>query len=254
MIASDPANNVTSALPRHVAIIMDGNGRWAKQRGRLRMVGHHAGAKTVRRIVKCAAKLGIEQLTLFAFSSENWRRPQEEVSNLMKLFMTVLQREVKLLNKNDVKLRIIGARNDFSQALQKRIASAEALTAENSGLRLNIAANYGGRWDITRQIRQFAEQISQGEIGCEQINEELIGQAFLEQSVGDVDLMIRTGGEHRISNFLIWQLAYAELYFTDLLWPDFDEQALRDALASYVRRERRFGCTTEQIQKIIKTR
>ncbi|MFM2485852.1 isoprenyl transferase [Celerinatantimonas yamalensis] len=251
MGACESANHVSGALPRHVAIIMDGNGRWAKQRGRIRVLGHHAGAKAVRKVVKNAAKLGIEQLTLFAFSSENWRRPAEEVSQLMKLFMTLLQREVKMLNKHNIKLRIIGNRGGFTQSLQQKIANAEALTANNSGLSLNIAANYGGRWDITQQIRYFADKISRQELTVEQVDEAMINNALSDHSVGDVDLMIRTGGEHRISNFLIWQLAYAELYFTNQLWPDFDEQDFSDALASYVQRERRFGCTSEQIQQII---
>lgn len=251
MIAGDPAVSQPGALPRHVAIIMDGNGRWAKQRGRLRMVGHYAGTKTVRRIVRSAAKLGLEKLTLFAFSSENWRRPPEEVSNLMKLFMTVLQREVKLLHKHNVRLRIVGSREAFSDALQRRIEKAEQLTEHNDGLQLNIAANYGGRWDIVQQVRTVAEQVSDGTLKSSDITEEFFDKALGESSVGDVDLMIRTGGEHRISNFLIWQLAYAELYFSEKLWPDFDEQAFSEAIASYVCRERRFGCTTEQIQQMI---
>ncbi|MFM2482458.1 polyprenyl diphosphate synthase [Celerinatantimonas sp. YJH-8] len=253
MIAGDPAVIEPGALPRHVAIIMDGNGRWAKQRGRLRMVGHYAGAKTVRKIVRYAAQLGIEKLTLFAFSSENWRRPPEEVSNLMKLFMSVLQREVKLLNKHNVRLRIVGARDGFSESLQQRIEFAERLTEHNDGLQLNVAANYGGRWDILQQVRFFSEQISQGVLRSEQLTEALLNESFARSSVSDVDLMIRTGGEHRISNFLIWQLAYAELYFTERLWPDFDEQEFREALASYVCRERRFGCTTDQIRQMIQT-
>lgn len=251
MSASESADHVSGAFPRHVAIIMDGNGRWAKQRGKLRISGHNEGAKTVRKIVKSASILGIEQLTLFAFSSENWRRPVDEVNNLMKLFMNVLQRESKSLNKNNVRLRIIGGRSEFSQALQKKMASVEAITAHNSGLTLNIAANYGGRWDITEQMRILAEQVSLHQLQPSDINETLLQQSFIKNSVGDIDLMIRTGGEHRISNFLIWQLAYAELYFTETLWPDFDEQAFSEALASYVQRERRFGCTSEQIQHLI---
>lgn len=251
MSSSELAKYVAGALPRHVAIIMDGNGRWAKQRGRYRVFGHQRGARTVRKIVRTAGVLGIEQLTLFAFSSENWRRPPEEVDHLMKLFMNVLHRESKSLQKQNVRLRIIGHRDGFSSSLQKKIAAAEALTQHNTGLTLNIAANYGGRWDITEQFKALAAKVARNELQLNDIDEHKIDQLFALQSVGDVDLMIRTGGDHRISNFLIWQLAYAELYFTPCLWPDFDEKAFSEALASYVKRERRFGCTSEQIQSLI---
>ncbi|MGY5452930.1 isoprenyl transferase [Agarivorans sp. MS3-6] len=240
------------AMPKHVAIIMDGNGRWAQQRGKLRMFGHQAGVKAVRRSVSFATQLEIKSLTLFAFSSENWRRPEDEVSSLMNLFLTVLQREVKKLKNNNVQLRIIGDTSRFSEKLQKRIIQAEQDTAANDGLILNIAANYGGRWDILNATQQMAQKVASGSLRAEDITEQHISDVMACDTVGDVDLLIRTGGDHRISNFLLWQTAYSELCFCDVLWPDFDEQAFGDAVATFVSRERRFGCTGEQVQELLK--
>lgn len=228
---------------RHVAIIMDGNGRWAKRQGKMRVFGHKAGAKSVRRAVSFAANNGIEALTLYAFSSENWNRPAQEVSALMELFVWALDSEVKSLHRHNVRLRIIGDTSRFNSRLQERINKAEALTSQNSGLTLNIAANYGGRWDIIQGVRHLAEQVQEGLLRPDQIDEELLSQQVCMNELAPVDLVIRTGGEHRISNFLIWQIAYAELYFTDVLWPDFDEQDFEGALNAFANRERRFGGT-----------
>lgn len=239
-------------LPRHVAIIMDGNGRWAQERGKLRVSGHKAGVKSVRAAVSFAYQLKLDALTLFAFSSENWRRPADEVSALMGLFMAVLGSEVKKLHRNNIRLQIIGERSGFSQLLQRKIANAEALTANNTGLTLNIAANYGGRWDIVQACRHMAEQVACGERAVADITEASLNELMSMSNLSPVDLLIRTGGEQRISNFLLWQLAYAELYFTDVLWPDFNDTAFSDAIAAFVGRERRFGCTGEQIRALLK--
>lgn len=238
-------------LPRHVAIIMDGNGRWAQQRGKFRVSGHKAGVKSVRAAVSFAHQLKLEALTLFAFSSENWRRPEDEVSALMSLFMLVLGTEVKKLHRNNIRLQIIGERGGFSEHLQRKIAEAEALTAENTGLTLNIAANYGGRWDIVQATRQVAALVACGELAIDAIDEQALATHMSMNKLAPVDLLIRTGGEQRISNFLLWQLAYAELYFTDVLWPDFDDTAFSEAIAAFVARERRFGCTGEQIRALL---
>ncbi|MGL5949471.1 MAG: polyprenyl diphosphate synthase [Aeromonas sp.] len=243
--------HASAALPRHVAIIMDGNGRWAQARGKLRMFGHQAGVKSVRAVVNFAAKANVQALTLFAFSSENWRRPETEVTALMELFMTVLGREVRKMHKNNIRLKIIGDTARFSPRLQEKIANAEALTANNTGLTLNVAANYGGQWDIAQAARALAAQVAAGELVSEAIDEALISQHLCMHDLPPVDLLIRTGGDHRLSNFLLWQLAYAELYFTPVLWPDFDDAQFSDAIASYVARERRFGCTGEQIRELI---
>ncbi|WP_026959482.1 isoprenyl transferase [Aliagarivorans taiwanensis] len=242
---------VKDALPQHVAIIMDGNGRWAQQRGKLRVLGHQAGVKAVRKVVSLATQLELKSLTLFAFSSENWRRPEEEVSSLMNLFLSVLQREVKKLKNNNVRLRIVGDTSRFSDKLRQRIQAAEQMTADNDGLILNIAANYGGRWDIAQAAQQLAQQVAEGTLQASDIDEQALNQQIAAESVADIDLLIRTGGEKRISNFLLWQMAYAELFFSDVLWPDFDEQAFAAALACYVQRERRFGCTGEQVRKLL---
>ncbi|MFD1007315.1 polyprenyl diphosphate synthase [Oceanisphaera ostreae] len=241
-----------STLPRHVAIIMDGNGRWAKLRGKLRVSGHKAGVKSVRAAVSFAHQLKLEALTLFAFSSENWRRPEDEVSALMSLFIAVLGSEVKKLHRNNIRLQVIGARSGFSAHLQRKIADAEALTANNTGLTLNIAANYGGRWDITQACRRAAEQVANGELNAGDIDEDYLNGLMNMADLAPMDLLIRTGGEQRISNFLLWQLAYAELHFTQVLWPDFDETAFSNAIAAFVSRERRFGCTGEQIRALLK--
>ncbi len=229
---------------RHVAIIMDGNGRWAKRQGKMRVFGHKAGAKSVRRAVTFAANNGISALTLYAFSSENWNRPAQEVSSLMDLFAWALDSEVKNLHRNNVRLRIIGDTSRFNARLQERIRKAEALTSQNTGLTLNIAANYGGRWDIIQGVKRLAAQVQNGDLQPEHIDEEMLNQQICMNELAPVDLVIRTGGEHRISNFLLWQIAYAELYFTDVLWPDFDEQDFEGALHAFANRERRFGGTT----------
>lgn len=242
----------STPLPKHVAIIMDGNGRWAQQQGKLRVSGHKAGVKSVRAAVSLAHQLKLEALTLFAFSSENWRRPAEEISALMGLFIAVLSSEVKKLHRNNIRLQIIGERSGFSSNLQRKIADAEALTASNTGLTLNIAANYGGRWDITQACRQAAEAVANGELTVAEIDEEYLNSQVQMSDLADVDLLIRTGGEQRISNFLLWQLAYAELYFTPVLWPDFDDKAFSEAIAAFVSRERRFGCTGEQIRALLR--
>jgi len=226
---------------RHVAIIMDGNGRWAKSQGKMRVFGHKAGAKSVRRAVSYAANNGIDALTLYAFSSENWNRPAQEVSALMELFVWALDSEVKSLHRHNVRLRIIGDTSRFNSRLQDRIKKAEALTQDNTGLTLNIAANYGGRWDIIQGVKHLASQVQEGKLRPDQIDEQLLGNHICMNEQPAVDLVIRTGGEHRISNFLIWQIAYAELYFTDVLWPDFDEQDFEGALNAFANRERRFG-------------
>lgn len=236
-------------LPRHVAIIMDGNGRWAQQRNLPRHAGHKAGVKSVRSSVEESVRHGIEVLTLFAFSSENWKRPPKEVSLLMDLFLVALQREVKRLKRNNIRLRIIGDRSAFSEKLQQRIAQAEADTAENSGMVLQIAANYGGRWDITQAVQQIARRVEAGELRSEQISEAVIDEALVFSDLPDPDLFIRTGGEQRISNFMLWQSAYTELYFTDTYWPDFDTEAYHQALYYYTRRQRRFGMTTDQLNE-----
>ncbi len=234
-------------LPRHVAIIMDGNGRWAKKRFLPRHAGHRAGLKTVRQVVEQCAGLGIEVLTLFAFSSENWARPQTEVSQLMDLFMSALRGELKRLQKHHVRLRIIGDRQAFSDKLQQRIAEAESLTTGNDKLLLQIAANYGGRWDITEAARQLAVAVRDGAIAVEDIDEKALSARLCFADQTDPDLFIRTGGERRISNFLLWQAAYTELYFSDCLWPDFDEREFQAALSDYAKRQRRFGKISEQI-------
>ncbi|GAA3706557.1 polyprenyl diphosphate synthase [Oceanisphaera sediminis] len=243
-----------SQLPRHVAIIMDGNGRWAEQRGKFRVSGHKAGVKSVRAAVSFAYRLKLDALTLFAFSSENWRRPEDEVSALMSLFIAVLGSEVRKLHRNNIRLRVIGDHRGFSEHLQRKIADAEALTAANTGLTLNIAANYGGRWDITQACRRAAEQVAAGKLDPADITEHQLGSLMTMADLAQVDLLVRTGGEQRISNFLLWQLAYAELHFTPVLWPDFDEAAFSEAIAAFVARERRFGCTGAQIRALAEGR
>lgn len=241
--AKQQMNNIKMSLPRHVAIIMDGNGRWAKQLGKIRIFGHKEGAKAVRRAVSFAVNHEIEALTLYAFSSENWNRPPQEVSALMELFIRALDKESKNLHKHNVCLKIIGDIQRFSEKLQIRIKHTEALTESNTGLRLNIAANYGGRWDIIQAVQQVAQQVKNGLIEPDMIDEQTLNQRINLGELAPVDLVIRTGGEHRISNFLLWQIAYAELYFTEVLWPDFDELVFEGALNAFAQRERRFGGT-----------
>ena len=236
-----------SAFPRHIAIIMDGNGRWARQRGRARASGHQAGFRTTRDIVEACGRQQIEALTLFAFSSENWKRPQQEVGLLMDLFLRALKSEVSKLCENNVHIRFIGERGAFQRKLQLEMDNAEKLTQDNTGLKLAIAVNYGGRWDIVNAARQLAEQVHEGALKPEDIDIETFSQHVSLSEISEPDLFIRTGGEKRISNYLLWHLAYTELYFTDVLWPDFSEVELSHALEFYAGRQRRFGRTGEQV-------
>ena len=228
-------------IPNHVAIIMDGNGRWAQQRNQLRTIGHRAGLKAVRKIVIHAAKINIKVLTLYAFSSENWKRPFNEVSALISLFIYALNREIRSLNKHNVRLNIIGDISKFNKNLQELIINAQCLTQNNTGLILNIAANYGGRWDIVESAKKLTTKVLEGKIKLEDINEDYFGSIICMSDLPEVELIIRTGGEFRISNFLLWQSAYAELYFTDTLWPDFNPISLDEAINTFNTRERRFG-------------
>ena len=248
-MANDDLTAVDSELnnPRHIAIIMDGNGRWAQKRFMPRAVGHQAGVKAVRKIVEYCATHNIEVLTLFAFSSENWRRPEAEVSLLMALFMATLQIEINKLDRNDIRLRFIGDRSAFSDKLQKKMAEGEAQTQNNKALTVVIAANYGGHWDMCQAFLQVQKKMAAGELKTEDINDQLINQYLSTAGLPDPDLFIRTGGEQRVSNFMLWQLAYAELYFTATLWPDFDQNSLEDAIKSFRSRQRRFGHTSEQV-------
>jgi undecaprenyl diphosphate synthase len=233
-------------LPRHVAIIMDGNGRWAQRRRLPRIAGHRRGADAVRATVRACVERGIEYLTLFAFSSENWRRPAEEVALLMKLFKSALENEVEQLHGNGVRVKVVGDTQRFDPQIRALIERADKLTAQNRRLTLTIAANYGGRWDILQAMTRLLRESSSS---LDRVDEELVTPYLAMSYAPEPDLFIRTGGEQRISNFLLWQLAYTELYFTDLLWPDFDAAALDEAIASYRRRERRFGRTGEQVQQ-----
>jgi len=234
--------------PRHIAIIMDGNGRWAQKKHLPRAAGHQAGVKAVRKIVEYCARNAIEVLTLFAFSSENWRRPEQEVSMLMGLFVSTLQLEVKKLHSNNIRIRFIGDRTAFAEKLQLKIAEAEAMTKDNQGLNLVVAANYGGRWDMQQALQKISTAVAEGELTCADIDESLIAQHLSLADLPEPDLFIRTGGEKRVSNFLLWQLAYTELYFTSELWPDFDEHSMALAINDFSTRQRRFGHTGEQIQ------
>ena len=245
--ATDPDRD--DKLPRHVAIIMDGNGRWAARRRLPRFAGHRSGVEAVKDVVRACGEKGIDVLTLFAFSSENWRRPREEVGMLMGLFMTALDQQVKKLHENNIRLRIIGDREALSTSLQVRITDAEAMTGANTGLNLVIAANYGGRWDLTQAARVLAARVERGELKVDAITSEALQAELSLHDLPEPDLFIRTGGEKRVSNFLLWQLAYTELYFTDTLWPDFDRTAFEGALASYATRQRRFGRTGDQIAR-----
>jgi len=234
-------------IPRHVAVIMDGNGRWAEGRSKPRYAGHRAGIGPVRQTVEHAARRGVSALTLFAFSSENWGRPHDEVSRLMGLFHEALQREIDELHANRVRLRFIGDRSMLRRGLCERIAGAEERTSANDGLTLNIAVAYGGRWDITNAARLLAERVERGELKAADIDETTFAAGLSLADAPDVDLLIRTGGERRISNFLLWNLAYAELYFTDCLWPDFGTMDFDAALEFFATRERRYGHTSKQL-------
>lgn len=236
-------------VPRHVAIVMDGNGRWAKQHFLPRSMGHREGVKAVRRVVEACHDQGVEVLTLFAFSSENWHRPAQEVTLLMELFLTTLRSEVNRLHEHNVRVRFIGDRAAFSNKLRLYMEQAETLTADNTGLTLVIAANYGGRWDITQAARQLAEEVRQNRLYPEEITVERLNERLTLHDLPEPDLFIRTGGEQRVSNFLLWQLAYTELYFTERLWPDYDDQALNEAFRSFAKRQRRFGRTSEQVEQ-----
>jgi undecaprenyl diphosphate synthase len=235
-------------LPRHVAIVMDGNGRWAEKRKRPRTMGHQAGVRTLRKTVEHCVRNGIETLTVFAFSSENWNRPQTEVSRLMDLFMRALDKEVTTLHENGVRVFFIGDRRAFQQELQESMERAEILTRNNTRMTLNVAANYGGRWDILQATQQLARSVQQGHIKPEEIDEQVFSSTLANHGTTDPDLFIRTGGEMRISNFLLWQSAYSEFYFTPVLWPDFDNDELDRAFAAYRSRERRFGKTGRQVR------
>lgn len=236
-------------LPRHIAVVMDGNGRWANKRHLPRAAGHKAGVDATRKIVENCAKYGIEALTIFAFSSENWNRPESEVSNLMTLFVTTISAEVKKLHKKNVCVKFIGDRYRFSDKLLSSIRESETLTENNSGLRLNIAANYGGRWDIVNACKLLAGEIQKKSIELDDVDESMLDSFMSLSDIAAPDLFIRTGGEQRISNFLIWQLAYSELYFVDTLWPDFSDDDFSTALNWYASRQRRFGKTGDQVMK-----
>ena len=234
-------------LPRHVAIVMDGNGRWAQQRSLPRAAGHREGARTVRRIVQACSERGIEVLTLFAFSSENWRRPRPEIEVLMNLFLTTLRGEIRRMDNANIQLRFIGEPTAFSPTLQDYISKAERRTSKNTGLTLVIAANYGGRWDIAQAARRLSEEVVAGRLRCGDITPSALHHHTCLADLPEPDLFIRTGGEQRISNFLLWQLAYTELYFTERLWPDYDAADLAEACAAFASRQRRFGQTGEQV-------
>ncbi|MBB5737088.1 undecaprenyl diphosphate synthase [Xanthomonas campestris] len=236
-----------AAVPRHIAIIMDGNGRWAQRRRRPRMIGHRAGARAVNRTIDFCLEKGVSALTLFAFSSENWGRPQEEVDALMKLFLHALDREVDELQRRGVQVRFIGDRSRFAAPLRERMLGAERITAANARLVLSIAASYGGRQDIALAARALAEEVAAGRLQPQQIDEALLASRVALADLPAPDLFIRTGGDTRISNFLLWQLAYTELWFTETLWPEFDAGVLQQALDDYAGRERRFGLTSAQI-------
>ena len=239
----------SEALPAHIAIVMDGNGRWAEKRKRPRTFGHQAGLKALRRTVEHCGRVGVKELTVFAFSSENWNRPRKEVNRLMELFLRALDKEARELHENEVRVRFIGNISGFSSELQDKVSEAMALTAANSRMTLNVAANYGGRWDIVNAARRLATDIAGGRLQPEHVNEKLFaGYTSLSESP-DPDLFIRTGGEMRISNFLLWQSAYTELFFSPVLWPDFGPDQLDEAIASFSGRERRYGRTGEQARK-----
>lgn len=234
-------------LPRHVAIIMDGNGRWAQKSALKRVSGHKRGVDTLRDIVKTCAEKKIENLTVFAFSSENWQRPEDEVNYLMKLLMKALGRETKQLNENNVRIRIIGERDKFDNSLLHQMETTEQTTQSNTGLNLTVATDYGGQWDIVQACQKIAKRVTSGEISASDIDDATISSHLSLSSLPDPDLLIRTGGEYRISNFMLWQLAYSELYFSDVLWPDFSAEHLNEALVWYANRVRRFGRTSEQV-------
>jgi len=238
------------SLPQHVAIIMDGNGRWAKKRFLPRVAGHRAGVDAVRQVVKNCAKRNVKVLSLFAFSSENWCRPAQEVNFLMELLLTGLEREVAMLHENNVRLRFIGDRSKFNEKLCKKISEVENITSRNTKMTLLIAADYGGKWDICQAAQKLAQKVASGQLSSSDITPEMIQNQLSFADLPDPDLLIRTSGELRISNFMLWQIAYAELYFTSVLWPDFDEKELDKALVQFANRERRFGYSSEQLNEL----
>jgi len=234
-------------VPRHVAVIMDGNGRWARRRAMPRVAGHRKGQERVREMVRICGDKGIRHLTLFAFSSENWARPADEVQALMDLFGRALEQEIDKLHESKVRFRIIGDTSRFDTKLQAAIRDAEALTQDNNALNLSVAANYGGRWDIAQASAEIARRVVAGELRVDEIDADTVGRFVCLADVPEPDLFIRTGGESRVSNFLLWQLAYTELYFTPTLWPDFDSEQFEQAIEWYASRQRRFGLTGEQV-------
>ena len=234
-------------LPKHIAIIMDGNGRWAKLRNQPRVFGHREGAKSVRKVVEAATRLGINNLTLYAFSTENWNRPKHEIKTLMKLLVSALKREQGLMKKNNIRLNAIGHTDMMPENVQHELKEVLDETKTNTGLVLTLALSYGARQEIQRAIQEISHKVKNNIISVENVDEDIINKHLYTQNLPDVDLLIRTSGEVRISNFLLWQIAYAELYFTEELWPDFDETSLLNAISYYQLRERRFGKTSEQI-------
>jgi undecaprenyl diphosphate synthase len=239
-------------VPQHIAIIMDGNGRWAKQQGEDRIFGHHEGVNSVREIVEAAAEVGVKYLTLYAFSTENWNRPKEEVDALMELLVATISLETPQLNKNGVKLEAIGNLDSLPKSCYEELQQSIDITKNNTRLTLVLALSYSSKWEITNAVKQIANQVKDGKLAVNDINENSISSFLCTTKYPDPELMIRTSGEHRISNFLLWQLAYAEFYFTDTLWPDFRKAEFFEAIKSYQSRERRFGKTSEQISKEIK--
>ncbi len=237
-------------VPRHVAIIMDGNGRWATNHGRPRFAGHRAGVKAARTVVEVCAEAGVEVLTLFAFSSENWSRPAKEVNALMRLFVEVLQREVDALHENGIRLKFIGDRQQLPTILQKRMQDAEAKTAANTGMSLILAVAFGGRWDITQALQRIAEKVKSGDLDVSEVDESVIARHMSLSGCDEPDLLIRTGGERRVSNFLLWDFAYTEIFFTDTLWPDFMVEKLEEAFEFFGQRERRFGRVDGQMEAL----
>lgn len=237
----------TDKLPQHLAIIMDGNGRWAKQKGFLRTIGHESGTKSVKTTVETCAKLGIENLTLYAFSTENWNRPKLEVDTLMKLLISSLKKELKTLNKNNIRLNAIGNLTNLPVKVQAELQEVIQKTSENTRMTLTLALSYGAREELVQAVKKISDKVKNNIISTDTIDETIINQHLYTHDLPDVDLVIRTSGEHRISNFLLWQIAYAEFYFTEVLWPDFNEANLYEAIISYQNRERRFGKTSEQL-------
>ena len=241
----------SSVIPGHIAIVMDGNGRWAKKRNRPRSMGHQAGLKALRETIQHCVRLGVKTLTVFAFSSENWNRPDGEISRLMEIFLRALDKEVGELHENGVCVRFIGDLTAFKPTIQSKMSAAQALTIDNKQLIVNVALNYGGRWDITQAAKRMAEAVAKGNLILEEVTESQFAKFLALADSPDPDLFIRTGGEMRISNFLLWQSAYTEFYFTSVLWPDFDGQLLEQAIAAFQSRERRYGRTSDQVKDTV---